>query len=89
MKDWFSHRFGLRVVLTHHAKERMEHRKISEQEVRDLVEEGDIREKEDPRHLWIFQAFPGRGDNLICAAVAKENVLVIKTLMTHWQEDEG
>jgi hypothetical protein len=51
----------------------------------DLVETGNVKHK-DERHIWIYKAYPDRRDNLICAAAVLEDMLVIKTLMTHWQE---
>ena len=87
MNNWYSERFAKNVVLTRHAADRMQQRKISPSEVMVLVEAGEVKRK-DETHLWIFHAYSNRQDNLVCAAVVEENVLVIKTLMTHWQEEE-
>ena len=56
-------------------------------EVQTLVEAGEIKWKGD-HHLWIFHPLPDRKDNLVCATAVEENVLVVKTLMSHWEEDE-
>ena len=84
---WESERFGCSVRLTRHARERMGERAIPEALVKDLVETGTVRRK-DARRLWIFKRYAGRDDNLVCAAATTEGVLVIKTIMNHWQEGE-
>jgi len=38
----------------------------------------------DALHLWVFKSIAGRDDNLLCAAVVLENVLVVKTVMHHF-----
>jgi hypothetical protein len=65
----------------------MVERGLSEAIVADLVETGRVkRSGKDSRHLWIFKEYPNRSDNLVCAAAVEGNTLIIKTLMTHWQE---
>ena len=85
--SWYSNRFQSRVHLSHHAVLRMQQRSISEEVVRDLIETGAVKHK-DERHLWIFKAYTGRRDNLLCAAAVSGASLVVKTLMSHWQEDD-
>lgn len=84
---WHSRRFDLSVRLTRHARERMAQRGVSQDEVADVVETGSVRRK-DARRLWIYKAIPGRDDNLVCVAVAQEDMLIVKTIMTHWQVEE-
>jgi hypothetical protein len=87
--DWYSPRFKRAVTLTRHARERMQERQVSTELMQDLVENGQARYKDDTR-LWLFQAYPERQDNLLCAAVVLEDSLVIKTVMHHWLlEDEA
>ncbi|KJS40091.1 MAG: hypothetical protein VR70_06700 [Rhodospirillaceae bacterium BRH_c57] len=62
----------------------MAQRGICEGEVRELLETGETRYK-DQTHLWIAKAFADRDDNLVCAAVVLEDKLVIKTMMHHFQ----
>lgn len=50
-----------------------------------LIETGQVKPK-DRDHWWIFAAVEGRDDNLICAAVISREALIVKTLMTHWEE---
>lgn len=80
----YSKRFLLEVRLSHHAKLRMIERNISEVTIIDLVETGTAKNK-DPEHLWIYKAYKDRSDNLLCIAVVIESVLVIKTVMHHFE----
>ncbi|MDD5033288.1 MAG: DUF4258 domain-containing protein [Methylococcaceae bacterium] len=80
-------RFDRPIHITRHAKERMAERGISEDLLFDLVETGTTKQKDDTR-IWIFKAYPGRGDNLICAAAVLEDYLIIKTVMHHFQLEE-
>lgn len=88
MNSWQSQRFGKRVQLTHRALRRMEQRCLSTETVKNLIETGAVREK-DAEHWWIYQAIDGRTDNLVCAAVLSRQALIVKTLMTHWEEREA
>ncbi|MBF0163803.1 MAG: DUF4258 domain-containing protein [Magnetococcales bacterium] len=65
----------------------MAERKVTIQMVAELIETVDMIRKNE-RNLWISKAFPDRDDNLICAAVALETALVIKTIMHNWQQME-
>ncbi|WP_089727590.1 DUF4258 domain-containing protein [Candidatus Thiosymbion oneisti] len=85
MNIWESHRFGKRIHLTYHALRRMEERRISLDMVQDLIEKGTLIHK-DEKYCWIFKSYSHRDDNLVCAAVIRGSAVVIKTLMTHWQE---
>ncbi|MBF0153288.1 MAG: DUF4258 domain-containing protein [Magnetococcales bacterium] len=84
---WCSTRFG-RVVVTRHAQERMSQRGVSVEELKSLLETGSIKNK-DGRHLWIVKSFDDRNDNRVCAACVEDSALVIKTVMTHWEEYTG
>jgi len=79
----FCRRFERQVHITRHARERMLERNISEAQLVELLETGDTRFKDDTR-LWIAKAFPKRTDNLVCAAVVLEDLLVVKTVMHHF-----
>jgi len=88
MSGWESQRFGKQVHLTHHALRRMEQRGLSREVVMDLIETGTVRQK-DAEHWWICRAVEGRPDNHVCAAVLSRQALIVKTLMTHWEEREA
>ena len=80
----YSKRFLLEVRLSHHTKLRMTERDISEEIIIDLVETGTTKYK-DEKHLWIYKAYTSRHDNLLCIAVVIDAVLVIKTVMHHFE----
>ena len=79
-----SNRFKLNVRITHHAQARMAERNIPETIILDLIETGEIRNKDTIR-LWIFKSYSDRNDNLLCIAVVLESVLVVKTVMHHFE----
>ena len=62
----------------------MQERHITEAEISEIIETGTIREK-DPRHVWIYREFAARQDNLLCIAALLDDVVIIKTIMTHWE----
>ncbi len=80
----YSKRFLLEVRFSHHAKLRMIERNISDEIIMDLVENG-LTKYKDEKHLWIYKAYADRNDNLLCIAVVIESVLVIKTVMHHFE----
>lgn len=79
-----SRRFNRVIYVTEHAKGRMVDRGIDEALLLDLIETGETRYKDDIR-LWIFKAYADRDDNLICAALVLESMLVVKTIMHHFE----
>ena len=78
-----STRFNRPVVFTRHALQRMELRAISAAELLEVVDTGDTRFK-DEAHLWAYKHLAGRADNLICAVLVLEDVVVVKTVMHHF-----
>lgn len=66
----------------------MEQQCLSTETVKKLIETGAITQK-DPEHWWICQAIDGRTDKLVGAAVLSRQALIVKTLMTHWEEREA
>jgi len=83
----FSQRFQRPIQITRHARQRMGERRISEALLLDIIETGTARHK-DASRLWLFKAVAGRQDNLLCAAVALEQALVVKTVMHHFEVEE-
>lgn len=88
MSTWYSKRFARSVHPTHHAIERMARRGLDQGAIADLIETGTIKWK-DARHCWIFKAIPSRDDNLVCAAAIAGRAIIVKTIMTHWEERDG
>jgi hypothetical protein len=78
-----SERFALDVVITDHAKARMQERGIDEVLLALLIETGELK-RTIGAQSFIFRNFEDRHDNLVCAAVAEEEKLVVKTVMINW-----
>ncbi|MFZ1640214.1 MAG: DUF4258 domain-containing protein [Candidatus Contendobacter sp.] len=87
MKPLICRRFNCKVWLTHHAEMMLLERNVSEAELIELVETGDIKRKSEI-HWWFYKNFLGRSDNLVCAAVQKGNALIVKTVMIDWRLEE-
>jgi len=83
----FSIRFQRPVHITRHARTRMAERNMDDALVLDVIDTGTAKYKDDTR-LWLFKSVAGRADNLLCAAAVLEDVLVVKTVMHHF-EPEG
>ncbi len=79
-----SERFHLPVVLTEHAKMRMQERGIQEALVLDIIDNG-TQKHAGGNHYWFYKHFDARDDNLLCVAAVIDNVVVIKTIMHHWE----
>ena len=86
MSDSFqSARFGKRVWLTNHAIEAMAKRHVTLAEVKALIEQGSLSERDDG-HAWVSHHFTTRGDNLVCAAVLVADAVIVKTIMVDWKQ---
>jgi len=79
----FSQRFQLCIQVTRHARRRMLERNMDDALLLDIIETGSVKYRDDS-HLWLFKAIARRDDNLLCAAAVIENVLVVKTVMHHF-----
>lgn len=82
-----SKRFSRPVILTRHARIRMEERVITEVDVLNIIDNGETHYK-DETHLWAFKKLPERDDNLLCAVLVLEDVVVVKTIMHHFELKE-
>ena len=71
-------------MLTTHAKERMAERDMNESLLLDLIETG-MDKDAGAGHHWIYKHYPDRQDNLLCVAAVLDDVLVVKTVMHHWE----
>lgn len=49
-----------------------------------VIDEGATRYS-DATHLWAWLDVPGRDDNLLCAALVLEDMVVVKTVMHRWE----
>ena len=55
------------VVLTEHAKARMEERDLSTAFILDIIDNGMQKSAGGP-HYWLYKHFPDRQDNFLCVA---------------------
>lgn len=79
-----STRFGLPVVLTEHARLRMAERNISDALVLEIIDTGTLKNA-GGAHYWLYKHLVERTDNLLCVAAVVDNVVVVKTIMHHWE----
>ena len=79
-----SARFNLPVVLTEHARLRMEERSISAALVLEIIDSGTLKEAGNS-HYWLYKHVLERTDNLLCVAAVIDNLFVVKTIMHHWE----
>ncbi len=79
-----SQRFDLPVVLTEHAKLRMAERRIDDALVLEIIETGSLKDA-GRSHYWLYKHVGERDDNLLCVAAVIDNVVVVKTIMHHWE----
>jgi hypothetical protein len=75
-----SARFQRPIVVSRHALLRMAERDINDSQLVEIIDTGSTRFK-DATHLWAFKHLEGRSDNLVCAVLVIENVIVVKTVM--------
>ena len=80
----FSQRFLRPIVVTRHASERMQSRKVGADVVLKIIDTGYLRYS-DPVRLWAWLELPYRQDNLLCLALVLEDAVVVKTVMHHWE----
>ena len=79
-----SARFGLPIVLTEHAKLRMAERDIDADLVVEIIDTGTLKNA-GGSHYWLYKHLTERTDNLLCVAAVVDNVVVVKTIMHHWE----
>lgn len=65
----------------------MAQRAISEVELLEVLDTGHTHFKDDS-HLWAFKHLAGRDDNLICAVLVLEDIVIVKTVMHHFTLEE-
>ena len=76
------------LVITDHAKTRMEMRGISEFELQEVIETGAVKPKAFKNRFWVFKKMKGRKDNFICASVLTENPnLIVITTLINWRPE--
>ena len=79
-----STRFGLPVLLTEHARLRMTQRNVTASLVLEIIDTGILKHAGNSNY-WLYKHLPDRTDNLLCVAAVVDNVVVVKTIMHHWE----
>lgn len=62
----------------------MAERAISESDLVTVIDLGETR-YHDATRLWAYRHVPARNDNLVCAVLVLEDVVVVKTVMHHFK----
>ena len=75
-------RFHLPVVLTEHAKSRMQERGVGEALIVEIIDTGTLKDA-GSGHYWLYKHIDSHDDNLLCVAAVIDNVVVVKTIMHH------
>jgi hypothetical protein len=52
--------------------------------IADTIDTGSLKDA-GKSHFWIYKHIAGRDDNLLCVAAVINNVVVVKTVMHHWE----
>lgn len=78
-----SQRFHRPIIVTDHARRRIEERGITDMLLLDLIETGELRHNDEIR-VWIAKHYADRNDNLLCIAAALESALIVKMVMHHF-----
>ena len=77
-------RFNLPVILTEHARLRMAERQMDAALILEIIDTGIVKEA-GGAHYWLYKHIANRADNLLCVAAVVDNVVVVKTIMHHWE----
>ena len=83
----FSQHFRRNIRLTHHVRDRMKKRGVSDAMLIDLIETGELR-RSSASDFWIFKPYSDRKDNLVCVAVLLAQAVIVKTVMVDWRLEE-
>jgi hypothetical protein len=59
-------------------------RQVDEALLLDIIETGVDRDAGSGHH-WLYKAYAGRHDNLLCVAAVIEQAVVVKTVMHRWE----
>jgi hypothetical protein len=73
------------LIITDHARYRMRMRNVQLETLIEIVENGEIKAKDDKNKYWIFKSFAKRKDNFICLSVKIEDPgLIVVTALINW-----
>jgi len=75
-----------KLILTKHALERMEERKIPKGLITEIIETGTAIEKKKKGKWWVYKNIKLRKDNDICLSVTIESPhLILITTLINWR----
>ena len=75
-----------KLILTKHALERMEERRVSRGLIIEVIETGKAIEKNKKGRWWIYKEIKLRTDNNICLSVTIESPhLILITTLINWR----
>ena len=79
-------RSSYEVVFTEHAKLQMSLRGLSDSDILDVIETGEVRTKSVENKFWVYKKLKGRKDNLISVSISIEDPhLIVITAMVNWR----
>lgn len=74
-----------KLILTHHARERMKQRNIALAEVLKVLKKGKKVEKVKTGKFWVYLELENRNDNYICLSISVEDpCLIVVTTLVNW-----
>lgn len=75
-----------KAIFTDHAIIQMDLRNLSELNVLEVIEYGEVKHKEVENKYWVFKSLKGRKDNFISVSIAVETPnLIVITTMINWR----
>ena len=74
-----------KTIFTGHAKLQMEMRGLTEAQVVEVIETGEVKPKASLGKFWVFKKLSDRKDNLISISISLEKPhLIVITAMVNW-----
>ena len=76
------------LIITDHARSRMELRNIDEEAVIDLLQTGQIKEKPMKGKFWVFKQIGKNNEKSVCLSVSVETPnLIVITALVNWRPE--
>ena len=79
-----------KLVVTNHARNRMQSRDVSRQHLLWVLENGSHKKKPTKDNkFWVYDRIENRDDNMVCFSIAiEEPNLIVVTALINWSPDE-
>jgi hypothetical protein len=76
------------VIFTEHSILQMRLRNLTEEQVIEVIETGELKSKGSKNKFWVFKNLKGRTDNLISVSISIEKPhLIVITTMISWRPE--